>query len=176
MAQGMAWSVWIDEPPFQFRFRSTWLNYDGDNGPGTKASYCGLKSIDFALMAPDNLESGLYLLEVKSSERFNSGNDQLDDKICNLFRCYFDSLAVLARSNDNEVSGFREAAKNDRVKLVLFTSPRLLESDHLMGEMDSIRRRLANKLRPLDIEPEILIETLETVKRTEHLLFDARRA
>ncbi|MBE0508985.1 MAG: hypothetical protein IBX50_20085 [Marinospirillum sp.] len=175
MTQNLAWGDWIDESPFQLRFRSKWLNYDGTEGPGTKVDFCGLKKIDFAVLAPDDLAEGLYLVEVKSSEWLANGDGNLEDKICNLFRCYLDSLSILARSKDTGIKEFRQAASSERIKLVLFIAPRLPGKDSLMGIMDSLRRKLAKKLKYLDIEPEVMIETLDTVKRKEHLLFDARR-
>ena len=151
------------------------MNYDGNGGPVTKVNFCGLKSIDFAVLPPNNFEPALYLLEVKSVEWFDNGKGQLKDKICDLFRCYFDSLATLARSKDEAIADFRKAAVNGRTKLVLFLSQRLPGDHNLMALMDGMRIRLAKKLRHLDVQPEILIETLETVKWDTGLLFDARR-
>lgn len=174
MAQGVVWSDWVDESPFEFRFCSPWLNYDDNGGPGTKVNFCGLKSIDFAVLPPANFDPALYLLEVKSVEWFDNGKGQLEDKICDLFRCYFDSLATLARSKDEAIIDFREAAAKGQIKLILFLSPRLPGEHNLMALMDGIRTRLAKKLKHLDVQPEVLIETLETVKRDNDLLFDVR--
>jgi len=175
MAQGMVWSEWVDESPFELRFCSPWLNYDGSGGPGTKVNFCGLKSIDFAVLPPDNFDSALYLLEVKSQEWFYNGKGTLEEKVCDLFRCYFDSLATIARSKDETIADFREAAANGRIKLILFLAPRLPGEHNLMALMDGIRTKLAKKLKHLDVQPEVMVETLETVKRERGLLFDARR-
>jgi len=68
-----------------------------------------------------------------------------------------------------------EAAATRPIKLILFLSPRLPGEHNLMALMDGIRTRLAKKLKHLDVQPGIMIETLETVKRGRGLLFDARR-
>jgi hypothetical protein len=103
-----------------------------------------------------SFEPALYLLEVKSAEWFDNGKGQLKDKICDLFRCYFDSLTTLVRSKDEAIADFRKAAVNGRIKLVLFPSQRLPGDHNLMALMDGMRIRLAKKLRHLDVQPEIL--------------------
>lgn len=178
MTSSADWSDWTPEQPFELRFRGPWLNHDDEGGPGRKVNFCGLKCIDFALLPPDSDQSVLYLLEVKHADWVV--NKDSETQACDLFRCYFDSLAVLARYESKDCSTFREAARNYEIRLVLFTAPtpepELNGPDMQMAQIETLKRKLYRKFRDLRINPEIMLETLQTLNREELKLFEARHA
>lgn len=100
------WSDWVSESPFELRFRLPFVDYDGADGPYETVRFCGLKAADFAIVDPSR--QVLYLLEVKSAEWFliDKASDW-DAKVCDLFRCFIDSLGICARWISNPSSWWR---------------------------------------------------------------------
>jgi len=176
MAAKPSWSDWVAEPPFELRFALPWMNYDGDGGPGQRIHQCGLKAIDFALA--DHKTRTLYLLEVKSAEWFQvAAEDKWEQKVCDLFRCFMDSLGVLARLAEAPNDWVRDAARAYRVRLVVFYAPRTPDVSLPQGLSEILRKRLRKKFRSLDIDSDVLVETLATLQipgRADALPFEVR--
>lgn len=174
-----SWSDWVPEPPFEFRFRLPWLDYDAQGALGSRVCYCDMKAIDFAFV--DGEAETLYLMEVKSAEWFRevSGNPQAwEEKACDLFRCYLDSLSVLTRAAESEYGWVRQAAKDYRVKLILFCAPRSRDHAVPQGLGEILRKRMKRKLKALDIDSDILVETFDSLafpERRTTLPFEARQ-
>ncbi|MBK5939390.1 hypothetical protein CCR96_09015 [Halochromatium roseum] len=146
------------------------VDYDGADGPYETVRFCGLKAADFAIVDPSR--QVLYLLEVKSAEWFliDKASDW-DAKVCDLFRCFIDSLGICARLTDSQWQDVRDAARTYQVQLVLFAGDHPGDPEAPMIFAETIRRYLRKKLRALDIEPFVLVETLPHQTRE---LFEAR--
>lgn len=164
------WSDWVQEAPFELRFRLPFIDYDGTGGPYESVKFCGLKAADFVII--DRVNKVLYLLEVKSAEWFIvESQSDWDVKVCDLFRCFIDSLGVCARLADSHWKTTREAARDYRVQLILFAGDHPGERETPMLFTETIRRYLRKKLRALEIESSVFVETLPTQTRE---VFEAR--
>jgi hypothetical protein len=148
------------ESGLKFEFFVKTYKFDSANSLYEKNKFCGNTGVDFLMLDLKNI----YFLEVKDGRYFDVEKDKLDDKICQVYSKFIDSVSLITLSDDNEIKPYRTRLKNKVPKLLLFIAKNI-PPDKKILLYERISKNMIKKLKRLNHNIDFHIEMLNSYNK-----------